>query len=156
MYNRSNQKNMKTKILAVTIQENESNIYEYNEGKLLFNSTIDNDMTTSHEEAKENWNEFATGRGKIVGGNEGQWKADVHKHILRYTFIGLVELYKTAEISGYKDIVIFYSSNTSKDDLEEQVKHFQTNHHGVDIQIVGKNMVGHEAVLHGVEKILEA
>jgi hypothetical protein len=146
---------MKKKILAVTIQENESNIYEYNEGKLLFNSTIDNDMTTSHEEAREGWNEFATGRGKIVGGNEGQWKGDIHKHMLKYTFIGLTELYKEANIKGFKDIIIFFSSNTSKEDLEEQVKHFAANHHGIEIQIVGKNLIGHEAVLKGIEKNLE-
>lgn len=146
---------MKTKILAVTIQENESNIYEYNDGKLLFNSTIDNDMTTSHEEARDNWNEFATGRGKIVGGNEGQWKADVHKHILRYTFIGLHELYKNKEIQSFKDVVIFYSSNTSKDDLEEQVEKFINNVHGIEVKIVNKNLIGHEAVLKGIEKILE-
>ncbi len=146
---------MKTKILAVTIQENESNIYEYNDGKLLFNSVIDNDMTTSHEEARDNVNEFATGHGKIVDGNEGQWKADVHKHILRYTFIGLQELYKTQEIKAYNHIVIFYSSNTSKDDLEEQVNKFKINNHGLEIKIVNKNLIGHDEVLKGIEKIIE-
>jgi hypothetical protein len=138
------------KTLIVTIQENESNIYEYENNKVLFNSTIDNDMTTSYEEGNNNWQEFPTGRGKIVGGNEGQWKADVNKHQLKYTFEGLNNLYKTPTIKAFKVIVIFYSSNTPKEDLEEQIKHFKNNHHDLEVHIIGKNLTDHEAVEKGI------
>jgi hypothetical protein len=140
------------KTLIVTIQENESNIYEYEDNKVLFNSTIDNDMTTSHEEGHKNWQEFPTGKGKIVGGNEGQWRSDVNKHQLKYTFVGLTELYQTPSIKAFKVIVIFYSSNTSKEDLQDQVKHFKTNNHNIEVHIVGKNLTDHEAVENGIKK----
>ena len=140
------------KTLVVTIQENETNIYEFEDNKLLFNSKIDNDMTTSHEESHDNFQEFSTGKGHVVGGNVGQWKADVNKHQLKYTFVGLTELYQNPNIKAFKVIVIFYSSNTPKEDIEDQVKHFKTNNHNLELHIVNKNLPDHEAVLKGIQK----
>jgi hypothetical protein len=145
-----------TNALIITIQENQSAFYEYSvtkEGsKLLHNKTVDNDMTTSHEEAKNSWNEFPTGRGKIVAGNEGQWKGDVHKHILKETFIVLTELYKKASIKKIKHILIFFSSNTSKKDLEDQIETFHHNHGDMIIEIENKNVHDHKPILEATDK----
>jgi hypothetical protein len=138
---------IKTKSLIITIQENQSSIYEYNEGKLLFNSTIDNDTTTSHEEARDNWNTFATGKGKIVSGNEGQWRKEVNKHILKETFVVLQSMYlNDKNIKGFGHILVFFSSNTPKHDLEDQIESFQNNHNQVIIEIEPKNVHDHEAI----------
>jgi hypothetical protein len=134
------------KALIVTLQENESNIYELNDQTLKHTTTIDNDMTTSHEEASENFQQFATGRGKILGGNEGQWKGEVHKHILKDTFAVLNSLYQTKEIKTYKKIIIFFSSNIAKHDLEEQIEKFSNNNHNLEIEIENKTLTNHEAV----------
>lgn len=143
----------KTKSLIITIQENQSAIYEYNDGKLLHNSTIDNDATTSHQEAKDNWNTFATGKGKIVSGNEGQWRKEVNKHILNETFDVLQAMYLTDKnIKGFGHILVFFSSNTPKHDLEDQIEKFQNNHNQIIIEIENKNVHDHNAIEQACEK----
>jgi hypothetical protein len=144
---------IKTKKLIVTIQENQAEVFEYTDGKLLFNSTIDNDRTVSTEEGGNTWQTFPTGRGKIVGGNEGQWKSEVDKHIMKNTFEALVQLYRKPEIKTFSDLVIFYSSNIEKEELEEEIKTFKANHPGVEVQSHNKNLHGHEMVLTGVKKL---
>ncbi|MGL4757717.1 MAG: hypothetical protein ACRCXZ_00130 [Patescibacteria group bacterium] len=143
---------MNKKILAVTLQENESNVYEYNNGKLLFNSTIDNDQTISNEEEDRDNHIYATGKMNKNPANEGNWKESVRKNILKDTFAGLVKLYQKNSIKEFKEMIIFFSSNTSKEVLEEQIEKFQANVHGLTIKTVNKNLIGHEEVLKGVEK----
>jgi hypothetical protein len=142
------------KKLVLTIQENQAEVYEYDDEKLLFNSTIDNDRTISHEEG-EQWQQFPTGRGKIVGGNEGQWKSEVDKHIMKATFHALANLYTKPAIKSFKEVVIFYSSNIEKDELEGEIKTFEANHPGVNVVSIAKNLHGHVMVLAGVRKLGE-
>ena len=141
------------KKIVVTISENESNIYEYDGEKLLFNQVIDNDRIVSHKEALENWNTFATGRGKIVGGNEGQWKSEADKHILKETFVSLHHLFAQKSMADFANIVIFYSSNIQKEELEEACKIFLRNHPSENIKLINKNLHGHEMVKKGLETL---
>ena len=139
--------------IVITITENEANIYEYNGETLLFNQVIDNDRIVSHREALENWNTFATGRGKIVAGNEGQWKSDADKHILKETFVAMSHLFTQPRIREFDDIVIFYSSNVAKDQIQEAAKIFLRNHPSENIQLINKNLHGHEMVLKGIQAL---
>ncbi len=141
------------KKIVVTISENESNIYEYDGETLLFNQVIDNDRIVSHKEAEENWNTFATGRGKIVGGNEGQWKSEADKHILKETFVSLHHLFAQKSMADFDNIVIFYSSNIEKEELEEATKIFLRNHPSENIRLINKNLHGHEMVKKGLEAL---
>jgi hypothetical protein len=141
------------KKIVITINENEASIYEYDGQTLLFNQLIDNDRVVSHREAQENWNEFATGRGKIVGGNEGQWKYEVDKHILKETFVALHHLFAQKSMQSFDNIVIFYSSNVAKEELGEAAKIFLRNHPSDNIKLINKNLHGHEMVKKGLEAL---
>ena len=152
MTNNSNNKNSNKKIV-ISINENEASIYEYDGERLLFNQLVDNDRIVSRKEAEENWNTFATGRGKIVGGNEGQWKSEADKHILKETFVSLHHLFGQTSMQDFTSIVIFYSSNIEKEELEEATKIFLRNHLSENIKLINKNLHGHEMVKKGLEAL---
>ena len=138
--------------IVVSIQENESSIYEFEKSKLLFNQAVDNERVVSHQEEEENWNTFATGRGKIVGGNEGKWKLEIHKHILKLTFQTLNTLYRQQRILAFQDLIIFYSSNVAKESLEKAVEVFLNNHPKENVVLINKNLHGHEMIESGLRK----
>jgi hypothetical protein len=144
------------KNLIITIQENEAHLYEFFDGKLMHLSTIDNDQVVSYKESNSTFNLEPTNGGVILDGNEGQWKKEVNKSLLKDLF---VHLQKMPNLIDFADntIVIFFSSNTPKHDLEDQINQFKKAHLSLNLNFVleNKNLHDHEVIQKEVIKILD-
>jgi hypothetical protein len=139
--------NPNQKAIVVTIQENNSHYYEYSAKKLLHNSTVDNDGIADYQEAKAAHNLSASSGGVVIDGNENNWKGEMNKDHLEHVFIYLKALLaEGSTLQNMDTILIFFSSNTSKHDLEKAIEDFKDEHHKVNIEIINKNIHGHEMI----------
>jgi hypothetical protein len=141
--------------LIVTIQENEANFYEFTFDKMLHNSTVDNQNVTSYKEAKDNFNQPPTRGGDIVDGNEGQWKSDVNKSLLKDVFVHLSNIFlKGSSLHNLEHVLFLYSSNVPKHDLEKEIHDFTNSHSNLDITfgIENKNLHDHKHIEEEAKK----
>jgi hypothetical protein len=137
--------------LVITIQENEAHIYELTGHKLLHNSTVDNQNVTSYKEASQGQGLTPTKGGIIIDGNEGQWKKEVNKSLLKDLFKHLQNLPELKEFSP-NPVFVFYSSNTPKHDLEKEIEDLSKAHSNLDLKfhLENKSLNDHDKILKHV------
>jgi hypothetical protein len=71
----------------------------------------------------------------------------MNKDHLEHVFIHLKALpAEGSTLQKMDTILIFFSSNTPKHDLEKAIEDFKDEHHKVNIEIVNKNIHGHEMI----------
>lgn len=139
--------NNNLKALIVTIAENKSHYYEYNKGQILHNSDIDNQGIADYQDAKAGHNLSASSGGVVIDGNENNWKGEMNKDHLEHVFIHLKTLLlPQSKLNDTTNILIFFSSNTPKHDLEKAIADFKDEHHKVNIDIVSKNLHDHQHI----------
>ena len=133
--------NTNLKAIIVTIAENKSHYYEYNKGQILHNSDIDNQgLKADHS--------FAGAAGEVkISGNEDNYKSEMNKDHLEQAFSHLKTLLlPESKLHDTTNILIFFSSNTAKHDLEKAISDFKDQHHKVNIDIIAKNLNDHNHI----------
>lgn len=139
--------NTNLKAVIVTIAENKSHYYEYNKGQILHNSDLDNQGINDYQDAKTSHNHSTSSGEVVIAGNENNWKGEMNKDHLEHVFIHLKSLLlPESKLHDVTNILIFFSSNTPKHDLEKAISDFKDEHHKVEINIVSKNLHDHNNI----------
>jgi hypothetical protein len=135
------------KVIVITIQENKSSFYEYSNGQILHSSNIPNERISEYQDAKATHNHSTSSGELIIDGNDNKWKGEMNNDHLKHVFIHLKTLLlPESKLHSITNILIFFSSNTPKHDLEKVITDFNHEHHKVQIQIVAKNLIDHNDI----------